>query len=272
MKWLDGVALRKVLSRLKGAGEVSMLTVGMRVYALGAIALGLIGLVWGDFALVWQPVPADFPARTLLAYLFSAALLLGGLALCWRPSAARGAAALAVLFTLVVLLMHIPRVLRHPAVFGVYSGVAEQLALATGGYLAYLLCTSAAGRPAPDKLRIGLWAYGICLLLFGGAHFFYLPDTAAMVPHWLPPGQMFWAWATGCAHVAAGLAILSGVQARLAAVMATIMFASFSVLVHIPLLLGDLHSHLNWVMNAMNLSLTGSAWVLADALGRAQRS
>ncbi len=27
---------------------------GSHVYGLGAIALGLIGLVWGDFASVWQ--------------------------------------------------------------------------------------------------------------------------------------------------------------------------------------------------------------------------
>jgi hypothetical protein len=34
-----------------------VITTGMRVYALGAFGLGLIGLVWADFALVWQPVP-----------------------------------------------------------------------------------------------------------------------------------------------------------------------------------------------------------------------
>jgi hypothetical protein len=37
------------------------------------------------------------------------------------------------------------------------------------------------------------------------------------------------------------------------------------VLIHAPLLIAE-HSHLNWVMNAMNLALTGAAWITADSL------
>lgn len=242
-----------------------MITVGTRVYALGAIALAGVGLAWGDFALVWQPVPAGLPGRTPLAYLFAAALLLAGVALSYRPTAARGAAALCALFALVVLLLHLPRVLRHPLVYGAWSGLAEQLALVAGGWLAYQLCGPPPARAA-SELQAGVRVFAVCLLIFGGAHFFYLDETAALVPHWLPPGQRFWAVTTGLAHLLAGLALVSGVLTHLAALSITVMFAAFSVLIHIPLLLDDPHSHLNWVMNAMNLALTGAAWLTADAL------
>jgi hypothetical protein len=33
---------------------------GSRVYGLAAIERGLIGVIWGDFATFWQPVPASF--------------------------------------------------------------------------------------------------------------------------------------------------------------------------------------------------------------------
>jgi hypothetical protein len=69
-----------------------MISCGSRVYGLGAIALGLAGLVWGDFALVWQPVPPGVPGRTALAYATGAALTLAGAALNWRRTAAFGAA------------------------------------------------------------------------------------------------------------------------------------------------------------------------------------
>lgn len=92
-----------------------------------------------------------------------------------------------------------------------------------------------------------------------------------MVPKWIPPGALFWAYATGAAHVAAGLAILSGIQARLAARLLTAMFVVFAVLVHAPLVIADPGSHLNWVMNAMNLALTGAAWVVADGLARREK-
>jgi uncharacterized membrane protein YphA (DoxX/SURF4 family) len=243
-----------------------MITVGTRVYALGVCALGVIGLAYGDFALVWQPVSSTLPGRTELAYLFAALLLAGGLALNWRRTAAVGALLLCVLFGVIVLLMHLPRALKHPAVFGAWSGIAEQLALFSAAWLAWRLCSRPPDATGRVLVRVGLWMFGACLLVFGGAHFFYLDDTATLVPSWLPPGQRFWAAATGVAHIAAGAAILSGVQARLAAVLATVMFASFSVLIHVPLLVSE-PSHLHWVMNAMNLALTGSAWVAADALG-----
>jgi len=90
--------------------------------------------------------------------------------------------------------------------------------------------------------------------------------TAPLVPRWLPPTQAFWAYATGVAHIAAGVAILSGVQARLAAILLSAMFACFTPLVHAPMLLADPSNHGIWSENALNLALIGAAWVVADSL------
>jgi len=245
-----------------------MLGFGIRVYALGAIALGVVGLVWDDFALVWQPVPQGIAARALLAWVFAAALTAGGIAAARRRTAAWGSAALAVLFSIAVLL-HVPRIINHPQVLGAWSGLAEQLALAAAGFIAAASQGEAAAQ-AHAWRRIALGTFGLCLLLFGAAHFAYLNETAEMVPGWLPPARTFWAAVTGAAHLAAGAAILTGVQARLAAILLTLMCALFGVLVHAPLLLADPHSQLNWVMNGVNLSLTGAAWVVADSLAPAR--
>ncbi len=82
---------------------------------------------------------------------------------------------------------------------------------------------------------------------------------------------MFWAYATGIGHIAAGVAILTGVQARLAAILLTAMYASFTPLVHVPMLLADPSSHWIWSENAENIALTGVAWVVADSLARPRR-
>ena len=241
---------------------------GYRVYGLGAIALGLVGLAFGDFASVWQPVPAGLPGRTEIAYAVAALFLFAGLAASWRGTAKAGAALLATLFTLCVVLLHVPRIVAHPGVFVTWSGAAEQLALVAAG----LMLLAGTGRARSAGLsRIGQTLFGICLLVFGAAHFVYLAETAAMVPKYLPPGQRAWAVATGIAHIAAGLAILSGILARLAAVLATVMFAAFSLLVHIPALIADPHSHLLWAANAINLALIGAAWVVADGVGDRRR-
>jgi hypothetical protein len=68
--------------------------------------------------------------------------------------------------------------------------------------------------------------------------------------------------------IAAGVAILTGVQARLAAILLNAMFASFTPLVHVPMLLADPSRYMNWTENALNLALIGAAGVVADSLAR----
>jgi uncharacterized membrane protein YphA (DoxX/SURF4 family) len=159
-------------------------------------------------------------------------------------------------------------VLAHLGEFGAYSGAAEQLAIAAGGLIVYAASAKIDAALAARLTRLGQLAFGVCALLFGGAHFFYMNFTAPLIPKWIPPSQVFWAYATGVAHIAAGVAILTGVQARLAAILLTVMFASFTPLVHVPLLLADPSSHANWSENALNLALTGAAWVVADSLAQ----
>ena len=72
-------------------------------------------------------------------------------------------------------------------------------------------------------------------------------------------------------HIAAGVAILTGVQARPAAILLTVMFACFTPLVHAPMLLADPSSYVNWTENALNLTLIGAAWVVADSLVQPHR-
>jgi uncharacterized membrane protein len=247
-----------------------MVPAGIRIYGLGAIALGVVGVVWGDFALQWQPVAPWFPGRTLLAYLFAAALIVAGA--CVNDTRGRretvfGATALTALYAGVVLFMHGPLLIQHPGSFASWSGAAEQATLVAGGLASYAWLIR-----KPDLGNAAVVLMGVCLVIFGIAHFLYLDFTASMVPAWLPGGQKFWAAATGIGHIAAGVAFLTGVRARLAAVCVTAMFGSFSILVHLPLILTDSKAHMNWVMNAINLALTGAAWAVATYLASLQKT
>jgi uncharacterized membrane protein YphA (DoxX/SURF4 family) len=250
--------------------------VAVRVYGLAAVAFGLVGLVWGDFAAVWQPVPATVPGRPILAYIVAAVLLLAGLSILWRRSAAPGALTLTILYSLGVILLHVPQVIAHPTVFVTWSGTAEQLALVAGGLVTYAFCkappagTEPATATSARLILCGRVIFGVCLILFAVAHLFYLKPTADLVPVWLPPNQVFWAYATAAGHFLAGVAILSGIGARLAARLLTGMFVVFGVLVHAPTLLSDPHTHFNWAANAMNFALIASAWVIAASTDSSQ--
>jgi uncharacterized membrane protein YphA (DoxX/SURF4 family) len=238
--------------------------VSVRIFGLAAVALGLLGLVWGDFAAVWQPVPKDLPGRTALAYAVAIAFLMAGLAMQWQRSTALGALALTALYSLGVILLHVPRVIAHPSVFVTWSGVAEQLALVAGGLVAYAYCAQLEAANLTRLSQIGRLIFGVCLIVFGLAHLVYLAPTAEFVPKWLPPGQTFWAYATAAGHFAAGIAILSGILARTAAMLLTAMFVVFGILVHAPTIFIDPHTHFNWAANAINFALIGAAWVIAS--------
>jgi uncharacterized membrane protein YphA (DoxX/SURF4 family) len=238
----------------------------VRIYGAAAVGFALVGLVWGDFASVWQPVPKDLPGRTTLAYAVAVALLLGGLAIQWGRSAGLGALALTALYSLGILLLHVPRIVTHPTEFVTWSGIAEQLALVSAGLVTYAYCAHLEPAAAERLSKIGRFIFGVCLILFGLAHLFYLAPTAELVPKWLPPGQTFWAYATAAGHFAAGMAILSGILARRAAMLLTAMFVVFGILVHAPTIVGNPHIHFNWAANAMNFALIASAWVIAASI------
>jgi uncharacterized membrane protein YphA (DoxX/SURF4 family) len=245
---------------------------GWRVYGLGVMTMGMVCLVLGEFDPV-QPMPEGFPYRTALAYAAAAFMLVAGAAVEWRRTTAWGAAALTAYYALiVVILMNGRVVLAHYTEYGTYESIAEQIAIAAGGLIVYASSAKIDAALAARLTRLGQLAFGVCALIFGGAHFIYMNLTAPLVPKWLPPTQEFWGYATGVCHIAAGVAILTGVQARLAAILLTVMFASFTPLVHLPLLLADPSSHFNWTENALNLALTGVAWVVADSPHRAWRS
>ena len=251
--------------------EKTKMAFGWRIYGLGVMVLGVLCLAFRDFN-PGQPVPSNFPLRTVLVYAAGAFTLLAGAAVEWRRSAAWGAAALTAYYTLIVIiLMNGPLLLAHYAEYGTYEGLAEQVAIAASGLVIFAANARLEAVLAARLTRLGQLAFGVCLLVFGGAHFVYMNLTAPLVPKWLPPTQEFWGYATGIGFIAAGVAILTGVQARLAAIVLTAMLVSFALLVHEPILLADHASHWNWTESAFNLALTGAAWVVADSLARMKR-
>jgi uncharacterized membrane protein YphA (DoxX/SURF4 family) len=237
------------------------------VYGLGAMVLGLIGLAFGDFALQWQPVPKDLPAHHLLA-LFSAATMLAlGLAVLWRRTARPAAAGLAVAY-LGWVALHGPATLAEPGSIASWLGVAETLSLSVGSLALFAML---AERPS-ERLRLAArLLYGLCPLIFGLSHFAYASFTASMVPGWIPH-PLFWAYATGCCHLAAGLAILFGVASRLAATLLATMMGCFVIMLHLPRVMATPDSQLEWTMTAVALSLTGAAWALRQSLPPAEPS
>jgi len=228
------------------------------LYALGAILLGAVGIWFHDFAMQWQPVPKGMPAYGMLAYVSGLVLIAGGVAILSRKGEHWGALLLASFFGLWVVALHLPNAIKGWQHIGAWNAPAE-FTFATMGGVA--LFASGAGAMRGTLLRVARILAGASCIVFGLAHFNYIDFTATMVPAWIPPNQTFWAWATGVGHLAAGLALVSGIQARLAATLEAAMMACFVVLLHVPLVVA-VPNHINWIMLAVASTFTGAAWLV----------
>jgi uncharacterized membrane protein YphA (DoxX/SURF4 family) len=247
----------------------ALLTVGRIILAAAALGLGVLGLTYGDFALQWQPVPEGVPARTQLAYGAAVAFAVIGICLLAPRLQTVGAGAFSFLALVSALVLQGPETVAEPLNVGTWLGVVENLAIACGA-LMLAMATSTGGFSAGWTATATRLLFGACLPVFGISHFAYAQFTADMIPAFIP-FHLFWAYATGVGHVAAGLSILSGVLARLGSLLFACMVSSFIILLHVPRVIGDPTSRLEWTMLAMSAAITGAAWCAAGNIASRTR-
>jgi hypothetical protein len=229
---------------------------GRHVFGLAALSFGVIALAWHD--------SGGSPQLRYLVYAASAALVFGGAAIQFRRTAKTGAAILAAA-SVVFTLLCVPGIVAAPQIYNSWGNFFEQFSLLTGAALVYAHLSSAWSRETLN--RIGRILLGICTASFTLEQAFYLNATATLVPKWIPPSQMFWAVATTVFFALAAVALLSNRMALLATRLLTMMLVSFGLVVWVPLVLSNPHSHVNWSENSETFEIAGAVWILADLLG-----
>jgi uncharacterized membrane protein len=240
-------------------------------FALGLIGLGVLSLVYGDFALQWQPVPAWVPARTWLAYASGAVMIAAGAGLLSRRGAALASGVLLVYSLLWLLLLKLPGVVTAPLVEVNWLGFGEIAMIVAG---AWMLFAEEGGRRGSGRRafamgengrRIARYLFGLALIPVGLSHFVYARETMGFVPAWLP-FRAGWAYLTGAAHIAAGVGVLFGVVPRLAALLEAGMIGVFTALVWVPLVVQTPASQLSWTGLLISWTIGAAAWVVAGGL------
>ncbi|MGH9408503.1 MAG: DoxX family membrane protein [Vicinamibacterales bacterium] len=243
---------------------------GHAVFASVMIALGVQGLTTGQFTAVWQPVPSGVPARDALVYFCAGVSLACGLGVLWRRTAADAARLLLVCLLMWVALFRAPDIIRAPASFGPWDGCAETTAMVAGAWVLYAWFAAAWDRQrvgfatGDGGVRIARVLYGLALIPFGLAQLLYVKQTAALVPGWLP-AHMAVAYVTGVAFLAAGVAVLTNVCARLAAALSALQIGLFTLLVWVPIVAAGTKDPYQISEFAISAAITAAAWVVADS-------
>jgi uncharacterized membrane protein len=243
-------------------------SIGHALLAATMIALGISCLIEGDFAPVWQPVPEAMPGRPLLLHLCTLVSIATGAGLLWRRTAASAARALVACLLLWLLLLRVPRIFLSPTVDS-WWGACQTAAMSAAAWVLYAWFATDWDKRrlafvAGEKgIRVARALYGVALIPFGLAHFLYLDVTADLVPAWLP-WHVAWAYLTGGTFIAAGVAVLLGFHARLAAALTALQIGMFTLLVWVPVVAAGPNAS-QWREFVVSWALTAAGLVLADS-------
>lgn len=192
-----------------------------------------------------------------------------GAGLLWRNTAAMAARVLFVYFLFWFLVVRV-LALFHSLGVDVYWAACRDAVMVAAAWVMYTGLADDWDRRYVGFLirnhgvRIARGLYGAALVPFGLAHFQFVPRTAGLIPPWLP-AHMALTYFTGVCFVAAGVAILVGVCARLAAALSALEIGLFLVLVWIPALASRSLNAFEWGEAVTTIVLTAAAWVVADS-------
>ena len=251
-----------------GGKAIRTASAGHAAFAVTMITVGILGLIKRDFAALWQPVPKSVPAREVLIYLCALIPLTSGIGLFWQRAAAAAARLLLAYFLLWLLLLRVPLIFISPTV-NVWWASCQTAVMTAAAWVLYDWVAVEwdrryLGFAAGDNgLRIARVLYGLALIPFGLAHFIYPQVTADLVPGLLP-AHVAWAYFTGYTFIAAGLAVLIGVYARLAATLSALQMGLFTMVVWVPVVAAGANASQRAEF-VVSWALTTAGWVVADS-------
>jgi uncharacterized membrane protein len=245
-------------------------SMGRAVFAATLVVIGTVGLLEGGLSLMWEDLRQGIPHPLALGDLCALVSLACGAGLLWRRTAAAAARTLLALFLLWFLTLKLRYIVAAPAAEGSYQSCGESAVMVAAAWVLYARLASDRERrglafaTGERGVRIARVIYALALIAFGLSHFAYLGLTAPLVPSWLP-WHVGWAYFTGSAYLAAGIAILLAVWGRLAAALSALQMGCFTLLVWVPVVAAGGVSRFDGSEFFLSWALTAAGWVIADS-------
>jgi len=226
---------------------------GKLFFAVAILAIGVIHPVTRNFPTGLMPVPANLSGRIILVYITGITLVLAGLMLLIEKFARCGAMVATIVWSLLFVLLDLPALIPHLHDPGPWTVTFETAGMLSG---ALMLLNG-------NNLYklIAKYLFLSALIVFGIQHYIYLKFITTLIPGWLP-GHLFWAWVVMIAFFGAALSILINIKVRLTALLLSLMFLLWVVILHLPRAFGSMNSEPEWTSLFVALAMCGVSLLL----------
>lgn len=240
-----------------------LVTPGRIMYALGIIALAILGIKYQDFIIGRPPAWSEsFAAvKPALAYISSALLIICCLAIIFRKYAFIAALVIAALIFILSVLRHLPVFMAD------WVNAYKSMAI-LGGALIIAGSFSAEGKKKNTLIMIGSILVAAFFIAAGYAHFKWAdPVVKELIPAYIPI-RLFWVYFCGVCLFAGGIGILIPQTRKWAALLSGIMVLGWFFLFHIPRFLANTNDPSDRMGVCESFLVSGIFFVLAGIFSK----
>jgi uncharacterized membrane protein YphA (DoxX/SURF4 family) len=239
-------------------------------YAIPLIAFGIQHFLFGSFitgrAFAW---PASFPGQAPFAYAAGLLFIITGIAVLanFKPRLALTLSGIIILAW--AGLRNIYGLMLNPEYGGLLTNLFKALTLGTSAFIVADSFSESDDASVRDPLivrlaQVGRYTVALFLVVAGLQHFLFAEFVKFLIPAWIP-GGLFWTYFSAVALIAAGLGIIIGVKARLAALCAAWMIFAWVFLLHLPRALAEQNQN-EWTAIFEALAVSGVLFLVARSL------
>lgn len=249
-------------------------TLARYLFAIASASMAIWSARYGHFA--WHAVPASMAGRDIWVYGPALIVAAASIGLCFSRTALQSVLAIGA-YLAISAGISVPQIVARPLGIDAWYPFCEALTSLVGAWVLYALLRRQSQAPetpmeSSGSVRAAQAVFGLTCVFYGVSHFLYADYTASLVPTWLPDHFAF-AYFTGLGHVAAGVAIIVGMMAGLAATLEALMMSLFGLLVWVPSFFAQPRplwaqppEH-QWSELVVTLMVAAAAWIVAISLG-----
>jgi hypothetical protein len=245
------------------------LKTGRVFFGISVLAIGVVHIATRNFPAALLPVWASLPGRQALAYVSGIILMIAGILTLTRKYSLHGALISTIIFLCFLLFVHIPQLIINLKKPGEWTPPFEVLMLFGGALtLAGIALNRDQHKINGSKfIAAGKYIFAVGLFMFAVLHYLFPVEVTGFMPLWMP-FKLFWAYFVMCAFLAASVSIFINKQVRLSETLVALMFFIWVCILHLPVVIENIHSANNWIFVFVPLAMSGVGLLIAGTTNR----